>query len=207
LCDGFKNKGAFADCFNAEYYDEYLQSCGFEIESEWLAYRIDIMERFDREKYRRAAEWLCARFGYTVDIQIAGRKREYCEAVSRVMDIGQRQYMERVMDILMPFLEKTLCPVVFVGDEPVGFLLTIRKKSKEKHPQTPRIVTLWVHEKWRRKGVTALLFDCAARQAEAMGLTVIDASLIQKEKTASRLGAENAGGRVTHRYRQYEIDF
>jgi hypothetical protein len=122
------------------------------------------------------------------------------------MDIGQRQYMERVMDILMPFLEKTLCPVVFVGDEPVGFLLTIRKKSKEKHPQTPRIVTLWVHEKWRRKGVTAVLFDCFARQSLRLNITQADASLIRTDNLASRLGAEYAGGEEIRRYRQYRVD-
>ncbi len=206
LCEGFAVPAAFGDCFNAPYYDEYLQNCGFRVESEWLAYHVDIGNRFDCGKYRKASEKLCLRFGYRTETQTAAHPRKFSAAVCGVMGIEERQEeMNRVIAQLMPFVEKRLCPVVFVGEKPIGFLLTIRKKSKEKHPQPPRIVTLWVHEAWRRKGVTAVLFDRFAQEAQKLHIMQTDASLICADNLASKLGAEYAGGTAVRRYRQYYI--
>lgn len=202
LSEGF-GEAAFEDAFNMPYYDEYLQKCGFQVESEWLAYRINIEQQFDREKYRRTADKLKERFGYQIKKETVRNPRRFADAVCAVMQLSNgNEQINRVIGQMLPFIEPRLSPVVFVENKPIGFLLTIKKA-----PQPPRIVTLWVHEMWRRKGVTAVLFDEAAQQAEAMNFTNIDASLIRKDNMASRLGVEYAGGRVIHRYRQYEIDF
>ncbi len=201
LVAGFET-AVFNDCFNAPYYDEYLTACGFETESEWLAYRVNIMEQFDREKYRRTAEMLSRRFECRIDEHIIKRPRLYTSAVCEVMGLSEaKEHMNRVMSWIMPFVEPRLCPMVFDKDnKPIGFLLTIRK-----HPQPPRIVTLWVHEKWRRKGITALLFDHAARAAQSLNIDQIDASQIRADNMASKLGVENVGGKVMRCCRQYKL--
>ncbi len=201
LIDGFE-EDVFSDCFNAPYYDEYLTACGFETESEWIAYRVNIMDRFDREKYRHAAERVSRRFNCRVDMDIIRHPRRYSSAVCEVMGLcGAQEHMNRVMGWVMPFVEPRLCPVVIdEKDRPIGFLLTIRK-----HSQSPRIATLWVHEKWRRKGIISLLFHSAADEAEHMNIEWVDASQISANNEASKLGVKNAGGEVIRRYKQYKL--
>jgi GNAT superfamily N-acetyltransferase len=64
---------------------------------------------------------------------------------------------------------------------------------------------MWVHEAWRRKGVTALLFDEAARAMIEMGIEEIDASWVRTDNEAAIRSIENAGGSAMRRYRMYSM--
>ena len=108
--------------------------------------------------------------------------------------------MNRVIGRLHGLLADGFCPFVYHGERPVGFLLSLRKSGGP-----VRILTLWTAEAWRRKGVTAVLFNEFAREAERQKMTAFDASQIREDNLASRMSVELAGGRVIRRYRRYEM--
>jgi len=200
LRKGFEAVAPFNDAYNAEYYGDYLERYGFGIESEWLAYRVDLTA-FDRKKYRDISERLKKRSGYNVDNGLAENPRKLAEVLCHVME-GEIdcESANRLIGRLHPFVCPALCPVAMLGGDPIGFLLTIRKNAAR-----PRIVNLWVKQRFRRRGITALLFDSFAREADLLGVMEADASMVSKDNLASRLGVELAGGEVTHYYCRYKM--
>lgn len=200
LADGFGDAPAFNDSYNKAYYDACLTGAGFERREEWVSYRFDLGQT-DRLKYRKIAGWAGGRFGYVVSEAADEKPRDLAEQLSCIME-DEMDYESacRLIGRIGPLLAKGFCPCVSVCGEPVGILLTIRK-NKER----PRAVTLWVKKTWRRKGVTALLFDYVLRSAEREGLCELDGSMIRSDNLSSVLGAENAGGRVKQRYFYYQI--
>ncbi len=198
LVDGFGEPPAFCDAYNAPYYDALLTGCGLEKYEDFLAYRVR-RESFDDEKYAKAAGWAADRFGYEMRENLAEQPEMLTDAVCAVMgDAVNRRGMSLMIDAVHPYLVGEMCPVVCVGGEPVGYLLTMKGNA-----EFARVVTMWVHEKWRRKGVTALLFLSVTRAMDRLGMTEIDASWVSMTNEASVRSVENAGGRVTRRYRQY----
>jgi len=184
--------------FNMPYYGELLEKSGWGIAAERLVYRISL-ERLDREKYRRIAEWAIRRFGYAVRNDLSKTPRELAGAVCEIVEEDAvSEEMNRMIGAVCSELIPDMCPVVFAEDEPVGVLLTIGKRENR-----ARITTLWVKKAWRGKGVQALLFDSAAEAMERNGMTEADASWIDAENRASCLGAEGAGGWRVRRYRLY----
>ena len=202
LTDGFEEPAAFCDPYNAPYYDRLLTDAGAVPFEEQAAYRVS-RKAFDAEKYEKTAKWLKKRFGYEVAEEMADSPRALNEAVCRVMGgEADRERMAQAIEAVRPFLQKEMCPVVCVHGKPVGYLLTLQGRSGR-----ARIVTMWVHEAWRRKGATAILFDAAAHAMEWLGIDEIDASWVRTDNSASVMSIENAGGRLIHRYRMYRMDF
>jgi len=198
LTDGFDEPPAFCDAYNAPYYDALLTGCGLEKCEEFLSYRVG-RESFDDDKYAKAAGWAADRFGYEVRENLAEQPEMLTDAVCAVMgDAADRQGMSLMIDAVYPYLVREMCPVVCAGGVPVGYLLTLKGREG-----FARVVTMWVHENWRRKGVTALLFLSVIRAMDRLGLTEIDASWVSETNEASVRSIENAGGREIHRYRQY----
>lgn len=198
LVEGFEEAPAVNDAFNMPYYGKLLENYGMDIAAERLVYRISL-ERLEREKYRKIADWAIGRFGYTVRSDLSGKPRELAGAVCEIMEENAgAEEMNRMIGAVYDELIPEMCPVVFVKDEPVGVLLTIGKKENR-----ARITTLWVKKAWRGKGVQAILFDSAAEAMGRNGMTEADASWIDVENKASRLGVEGVGGRIVRRYRLY----
>lgn len=201
LVEGFEEPAAFADRYNAPHYGAYLEQIGFEMDSEWLTYRMETA-RFDKGKYAKIAEWTKRRFGLSVRCDLTRQPRALADAMRRVMGHEiDREAMNRLLGEMEKLLARGLCPVVFSGGKPVGFLLTLQKRRDAR----PRIVTMWVSEEWRRMGVTAVLFDEFVRQADRLGISEADASQIRSDNAPSGKSIEAAGGRVIHRYKQYRI--
>ncbi|MBQ2956837.1 MAG: GNAT family N-acetyltransferase [Clostridia bacterium] len=200
LTDGFGTTAAFNDSYNADYYDRLLKDSGFVRNEEWLSYRINLIG-LDRGKYRKTAEWCCERFDYSTADGLDFSSRELAEIMYCVMDgdINMEQ-ADRLARKIGRFLTGGLCPVVYAADEPVGMLLTVRNRQER-----PRVATLWVREKWRRKGVTSVLFGEFLREADRLGLSEIDGSTIGSDNLPSILGAERAGGRVVQRFSRYRM--
>lgn len=201
LCEGFDEAPAFQDGWNFPYYAEYLEACGFVTESEWLAYRMN-RNRFNREKYRRAAEWVSKRFDCTVRNDLLRTPRIYADAICEIMD-GEidSEAASRLVHRLLPHAAEGLCPVVYVQEKPAAFLLTVRKKGER-----ARIVTMWVRKPWRRMGLTAVLFDAVADHMERRNEYEMDASQVNADNAASRMSIEAAGGRIIHRYKICESE-
>ena len=200
LTDGFGTMAAFNDSYNAEYYDGLLRTAGFVQNEEWLSYRVNL-RGLDREKYRKTAEWCCERFNYSTADGLDFSFRELAEIMCCVMDGDMNlEQANRLVRKIGRFIAGGLCPVVYAADEPVGMLLTLRNMHER-----PRIATLWVRERWRRKGVTPVLFDALLREADRMGITEIDGSTIKADNLSSILGAERAGGRLVQRYSRYKL--
>lgn len=198
LCEGFGEAAAYGDAYNAPYYGRLLEECGFAAAEEWLSYRAEA-DRFDRERYKKAAVRIGERFGLSVRRDLTQSPRELAAAVGSVMG-NEGEMMNRLIGRMEKELADGLCPVVCADGNPVGFLLTIIGRRG----RIPRIVTMWVHEKWRRKGVTALIFDAFMDETEKRGITCADASLVNEDNEASRKSVEAAGGREIRRYRQYK---
>lgn len=198
LTAGFDSIPAFNDPYNAPYYDACLTGAGFERREEWLSYRFDLRQT-NRMKYRKIADWAGSRFGYTVSEAAADRPRELAGLLACVME-GELDYecACRLVGRIRPLLAEGFCPCVRVSGEPVGILLSIWNKKER-----PRAATLWVKEAWRRKGVTAVLFDYVLRSADREGLTELDGSMLRADNLSSVLGAETAGGCVNQRYSYY----
>lgn len=200
LCEGFDEPAAMHDAYNAPYYDELLEKCGCEVCSEMLVYRIEL-KRFDGDRYRRVSEWAKERFGYEVRHELACRPRKLAADICSVMGEGAAcEQMNRLIGAVAGDLVEGMCPVVYTCGAPVGFLLTLGKENGR-----ARITTMWIAEGWRKKGVAPVLFDAAAEAMARLGMDEIDVSYIRSDNRLSRLGVENAGGRVKRRYRQYEI--
>lgn len=204
LIEGFDERAAFCDAYNAPYYNQLLMDAGAVPFGEQLAYHVN-RRRFDMEKYGRAASWAKKRFGYEVAEGVADNLRALNEAICQVMgEEANPEGMACAIDAVRPYLLKEMCPFVCVDGKPVGYLLTIR--GRYGIDGRTRFVTMWVHKAWRRKGVTALLFDAAARAMAELGMEEIDASWVQSDNKASVQSIENAGGQRNHRYRMYRVD-
>ena len=200
LIEGFDERAAFCDAYNAPYYDKLLTDAGASLYEEQAVYRAEL-RCFDMEKYGRAAEWAKKRFGYQVVEKLADSPRALNDAVCWTMGKeAVREGMARAIDAARPYLLKEMCPVVCVDGKPVGYMLTIRGRYGR-----ARIAAMWVHEAWRRKGVTALLFDAAARAMVRLGIEEIDASWVRVDNEASVRSIENAGGCMMHRYRVHLV--
>ncbi len=198
LAEGFDGPAAWNDAFNAPYYTQLLEEYEFEVMEEYLAYRVS-PRWLDAEKYERAARKICGRFGLTVDLQAVSRPRELTKAVCEVMgEQDGEEAIRRMIGRMLPDLCAPLCPVVYAKNEAAGFLLTMRRQGG-----TPRVVTLWVHEKWRRKGITAVLFSEVEKAMKKMKVESADASFVNGMNKASVMGIELAGGRAVRRYFRY----
>lgn len=203
LIEGFEGPAAFGDAYNAPYYDKLLIRAGAIPYQEQAAYHVN-KRWFDEEKYRRVSEWAKKRFGYEVRDRMTDSPRVLTDAICGIMgDEADREGMACAIGSVWPCLLKEMCPVVCAEGRPIGYLLTIR--SPRKCGECARIVTMWVHEAWRRKGVTALLFDEAARAMIEMGIEEIDASWVRTDNEASIRSIENAGGSAMRRYRMYSV--
>lgn len=201
LKEGFEEPAALDDAYNAPYYGKYLENFGFIQLTEWLGYRINA-DDFPLKRYAETSCRVQKRFNAAVVRNVLCRPREMADALGSVMgENAGRDDINRILGKLIPVLDKDLCPVAMVNGVPVGFLLTMRIKNR-----LPRILTLWVHERWRSKGITALLFVELYRGLREKRIVEADASLIRSDNIISRNGVEAAGGRVVHRYSQYRLN-
>ncbi len=66
LVEGFSEPAPLFDAQNAPYYGQCLEQCGFEKQSDELVYRVSSAQ-FDREKFRKTAEWACGRVGLRIE--------------------------------------------------------------------------------------------------------------------------------------------
>lgn len=198
LVEGFDEPPAFCDTYNASYYDALLTGCGLKQHEDFLTYRVG-REFFNDQKYAKVAGWAADRFGYEVRENLAEQPEKLTDMICAVMgDAADRNGMSFLINAVYPYFEKEMCPAVYAGGEPAGYLLTLKGRAGR-----ARVVTMWVHEKWRRKGVTALLFLSVMRGMDRLRMTEIDASWVSVTNEASVRSVENAGGRKIHRYRQY----
>ena len=201
LVEGFDRGAASGDIYNAPYYGMYLERFGFRGDSEWLSYRVSLRD-FDGARYRAVSEWVERRFGISVRYGLQEGPRQLAGWIATVMNAEAGvENIRRILGRMNAELDRAMCPVAFEGDEPVGFLLTMRRGK-----EVPRIVTLWVREDRRRRGVTAVLFYALFCEMKRGGVEEADASLIRWDNFASKIGAERAGARLFRRYKQYKID-
>lgn len=200
LTSGFNEAAAYGDAYNAPYYCDLLEMAGLTESDECLVYRVNLCD-YEGERYRRGSDWASERYGYEVRTDLVKRPRELVRAICEIMgNETDERTMSRLIGSVHQKLAKEMCPVVFVSGRPVGYILTLRGKMGR-----ARVVTMWVHEKWRRKGVTAVLFHTVAEGMKQLDMCELDASWVHAANQLSRKSIENAGGQVIHRYKRYSL--
>lgn len=134
--------------------------------------------------------------------------------------------IEHMAKELKPVVDPNLVPLLFKGDEPIGFSLTLpdvyqalRHADGRLFPlgllkllwhsrkiRTARVLTLGVVPEHRRSGFDVLLYKAVTDASFARGIQEGEFSWMLEDNLAIRTAMENIGASVYRTYRVYERD-
>jgi len=231
LIDGFDSPPAIMMGHTPPYYRGLIEENGYLRSRDLLTYWIDT-SRIAR--LERSAERLMRRGGFTIrsldmsrlDDEVALIQEIYNSAWERNWGFVPMtdEEIHHLAQALRPVVNPALCPLAFVGDEPVGFALSLPDYNQALHHingrllpfgiikllwyrrsiNAARTLTLGLKPTHRGSGLDALLILHLFRAAAAAGMPRGECSWILDDNWPMRHALERLGAEVRKTYRVYD---
>lgn len=187
LVDGFDKLPTAYGKYNYPYYDPMIKEFGYEKDTDWLEYLVDLSEH-NPERNARAAKIVCERYGLR-QAKITAR-RDIKKYIDGIFDLTNRCYSRlhgyseltpgQIDDLKKQFFPNTnpylLSVVLDKTDQVVGFLLWMPSLSKALIKAKGHLFPFgWFHilRALRRNDTVDSLLVAIDPQYEGKGLTAI----------------------------------
>ncbi len=242
LVDGFDSRPVVLMTYNPPYYVDFIERFGFQKAKDLYAYTADssyyggdvsgLPQKIFRvaEIARRRKEILVRKVRLKEDFEgeIEIAKTVYNSSWSKLwgfVPLTEEEF-DYIAEGLKPFLDEDLIFVAEVGDQPVGFSLTLPDINQalfhirngrlfplgwlkflwySRKIDTLRLFAMGIIEEYRGRGIDALFYLETAKAALRKGYKRMEMSLILEDNEMTNRIIQRIGGKIYKTYRIYEM--
>ncbi len=235
LFDGYDLSPMVLMPYNPPYYNTLVESYGFRKEKDLYAYLLNQDEVYT-DRLERAAQVVRERYNIVFRSLVMKKLDEEVELIKEVYNSawqhnwGEVPMTDDEMDAMAADLKAVVVPdLVIIAEyegKPIGFGLTLpdinmalkyNKKgfllpgiwhllTKKKQINACRIIALGVKPEYLKTGAGGVLFYETARRAKKLGYHFGEASWILEDNLAMNKSAEAMKGKITKKYRIYQMN-
>ena len=204
LIEGFDYIPSVASVYHMPYYKDYLEAYGFEKETDWLEFRLQLGEKAIN-KAIRGSEIIKKRFGLKViDFKTNKELLPYVEPLFEILNQAfahlpyvvsiPKRMMQMYAQKYFKLINARYVRMVKDGDVPVGFMVAVPSLSEAmqktngklfpfgfyhlmkamKHPHVLDLFLGGVKPEYNKKGVAVILFAEIQKQMMKDGIQVIE---------------------------------
>lgn len=233
LVEGFEHDPAIASYWNPPWLVERTAACGYEKEIDYVVYRLRITQALVdsyasvEQRLRRAGGFRLVEFRSRRSLAAAVPPILRLMAETFEYAYGfvppDEEEMRTLARQWLPLLDPRFVKAVARGPDLVGFIVgmpclaeglraangrllplgLLRIRAAARRSRRLDLLLGGVKERWRRRGVDALLGRTMLAEGLAAGFEWLDSHHEQEDNRAMRALMERAGGQIYKRYRIY----